>query len=72
MQQCKDLADYQEALLELLFKSESAEEILFHLRHEAVFAPFADYIETFEPRMLEVAMQLVKKWGEKGTNDQGT
>ena len=61
------LAAFQAALLELLAQGLSPEEVIARLRSDAAFAPFADYVETFEPRMVEVAAALVKKWGRRAT-----
>ena len=63
----KDLADYQAALLEYLEKGKSAEDILTRLRSDPAFTPYAEYIDTFELRMLEVASELVRKWGRRKT-----
>jgi hypothetical protein len=64
-----DLAAFQRALLELLAEPLSPEEMMSRLRSDEVFAPYRDYIETFEPRFVEVAAALMKKWGvrEAGT-----
>lgn len=59
------LAAFQAALLELLAQPLSPAEMMERLQHDATFAPFADYVSTFEPRMLEVAAALVKKWGRR-------
>ena len=62
------LADFQAALLELLDGPLTADEILARLRTDEVFAPYRDYIDTFEPRMVEVAAELTKKWGRRATD----
>ena len=65
-----DLARFQAALLELLARELPPEEIIRRLREDTAFAPYRSYVETFEPRFLEVASALVKKWGvrEAGTS----
>lgn len=57
------LAEFQAALLALLAQPLSPAEMLQCLHNEPAFAPYADYIATFEPRMIEVAAELTKKWG---------
>ena len=65
------LAVFQSALLALLASPRSPQEMLDCLRNDAAFAPYRDYTDSFEPRMIEVAAQLTKKWGrrEAGTFD---
>ena len=58
-----ELADFQAALLDLLAQPIAANEIARRLREEAAFAPYREYSASFEPRFLEVAASLVKKWG---------
>ena len=60
-----DLADFQSALLELLAQPLSPAEIERRLRTDAAFAPYRDYVESFDLRMIEVAAALVKKWGRQ-------
>lgn len=62
MQQDDSLAAFQAALLELLDEQLSTDEILRRLKTDAAFRPFQAYIASFEPRMVEVAAELVKKW----------
>lgn len=62
-----ELARFQAALLELLAQPIGAAEIARRLREEAVFAPYREYSAGFEPRFLEVAAALVKKWGRNGS-----
>ena len=63
-----ELAQFQAALLELLAQSISPEEIARRLREDAVFAPYREYSASFEPRFLEVAASLVKKWGRSDSS----
>jgi hypothetical protein len=59
------LADFQNALLELLDQGLPTERILAKLRDDPAFAAFRDYAAAMEPRMLEVAVELVRKWGRR-------
>jgi hypothetical protein len=61
------LGEFQAALLELLAQDLSLESLQKRLQEEPAFAPFREYIQGFEPRMLEVASLLVKKWGKRST-----
>lgn len=65
MNTTQDLAAFQAALLEYLDKGESAEDILARLRTDPALTPYAEYIDTFELRMLGVASELVRKWGRR-------
>ena len=57
------LAHFQSRLLHWLSQPGSAEDILRRLRADESLAPYQSYIASFEPRMVEVAAILVKKWG---------
>jgi hypothetical protein len=59
------LGEFQGALLELLAQDLSLETLQQRLHEEPALAPFRDYVQGFEPRMLEVAALLVKKWGKR-------
>lgn len=59
------LADFQAALLDLLAREHSPVEIQRRLREDDAFAAHRDYVLGFEPRMLAVAVELVKKWGKR-------
>jgi hypothetical protein len=56
------LAAFQAALVELLAQDLPVEEVQRRLRHDPAFERFRDYVDSFEPRMIEVAAGLVKKW----------
>ena len=60
-----DLAAYQAALLELLAQPLSPDELMHRLRTDKAFEAHRAYIESFEPRMVEVSALLVKKWGRR-------
>jgi len=59
------LARFQATLLDLLSKGQQPQSIIDHLRSDRELADFAEYVATFEPRMLEVAIELVAKWGRR-------
>ena len=63
MENDEPLAAFQAALLELLHQDLPAAEILRRLQSEAVFEPFRSYLATFDLRAVEVAGELVQKWG---------
>jgi hypothetical protein len=58
-----ELAVFQACLLETLHQQADAASILTALRNSEATQPFLDYINSFEPEMLELAALLVKKWG---------
>jgi hypothetical protein len=61
----ESLAEFQDALLELLSQDLPVEVLVAKLRDDAAFAVFREYVLAFEPRMLEVAAELTKKWGRR-------
>jgi hypothetical protein len=61
------LGEFQAQLLELLAQDLSPEALQHRLREDHAFAAFRTYVNGFEPRMLEVAALLVKKWGKRNT-----
>lgn len=69
MQPADDLAAFQAALLTLLAEDLSAETRSRRLREDAAFAGYREYVEGFEPRMLAVAAELMKKWGKQCKNE---
>ena len=58
-----ELAHFQSRLLDGLSQPGSAEDILRRLRADQSLVPYHGYIAGFDPRMVEVAAILVKKWG---------
>jgi hypothetical protein len=60
-----ELAAFQHALLDLLYRDLPPEEVQAQLRSGEAFRPFQDYLSRAEPRMMEVAAELVKKWGRR-------
>lgn len=59
------IGEFQDALLELFAQDLPLTTIQERLNEDMAFAPFRDYVQGFEPRMLEVAAALVKKWGKR-------
>ena len=64
LQEC-ELAVFQETLLERLFTNNDAETILRLLQESCPSGPTMDYIVTLDPRMVEVAAELIKHWGKR-------
>lgn len=61
----RELADFQDALLELMATEPSATEIARRLRADPRAAPFADYVDGFDRRCVEVTAFLMRAWGER-------
>ena len=61
-----NLAAFQAALLEVLAAGGSVAEMRVNLEGAAEACGLADYVRSFDDRMLRVASVLVRKWGEKG------
>jgi D-arabinose 1-dehydrogenase-like Zn-dependent alcohol dehydrogenase len=57
------LAAFQSTFLDTLADAASPEEALVTLRAAPTCAPYRDWIDSFEPRGLEVGMSLVGHWG---------
>jgi len=60
-----ELAAVQARLLELLDAHDDPAEVLAALRADPSLAAFADWFDGWDPRMVEVAAELVKKWGRR-------
>ena len=60
-----DLERFQRTFLALLASSPSAEEATAALRAHPDAAPYADWLADLEPRMVEVAWRLVRRWGRR-------
>lgn len=63
MQQTGTLAHFQSRLLEELWAGRGAEETRAALLADGTLASFHAYIAGMEPEMLDVASDLVRKWG---------
>lgn len=65
-EQC--LEQLQSAIYKLLEEDRDASSIKEELKRDSRFDPFADYIDSMEPRMLEVSQELIRKWGIKAAH----
>lgn len=63
MSPSESLSEFQRHLLETLSQPLSPDEQLAQLQAAANLAEFQEYVESFQPSMIEVAAELVKKWG---------
>jgi hypothetical protein len=59
------LAHFQATLLDLLDRGSSPQEIVRELQGDPRLSDYAAYVATFEPRMVEVAIELIAKWGRR-------
>ena len=59
------LAEYQDALIELLSSDLPQDIILERLKTDSHFKDFQDYIEAFDPDMVAVACELMGKWAKR-------
>ena len=60
-----ELATFQSILLEKLSSQDDPDMLLATLQQEKLSPFLLDYIQTFEPEMVEIAASLVKKWGKR-------
>jgi hypothetical protein len=60
-----ELATFQSTLLETLSSQDDPDVIKATLQQESLSPALQDYVQTFEPEMLEIAAELVKKWGKR-------
>lgn len=58
-----ELAQFQSALLDHLDSSVPLEELHESLMTDPKLASYRGYIQAMEPRMLEIAAELTRKWG---------
>ena len=70
MNESKQLADFQAALLEILARDESPEQLLERMNRHPACEPYRDYLASFELKMVEVAAELVKKWGVRSRSTE--
>lgn len=59
-----ELAAFQDQLLEALLTCQDVDPVLALHQDASVPKAMVEYIETFDPKMVEVAAELVKKWGQ--------
>jgi hypothetical protein len=60
------LADFQAALLTLIDEGVPLERLKAQLRAEPRFADYHDYVDSFDPRFVEMLRRLMKLWGRRG------
>jgi hypothetical protein len=60
-----DIATFQASLLEILSAQSSPPQILMTLQELSTPDAMAEYITTFDPRMIQLAADLVKQWGKR-------
>lgn len=63
-----ELARYQTALCELLYQDLPPAEIARRLATDEAFAPYRDYVKSFEPHLIEAVGMLQRRWGRRGEN----
>lgn len=59
------LAEYQDALLELLSSGLSQDEVFESLRTDPRFQNYRKYVDEFDPDMVAVACELMGKWSQR-------
>ena len=60
-----ELSKFQSTLLETLSSQDEPDVIKATLQQEVLSPALQDYVQTFEPEMVEIAAELVKKWGKR-------
>ena len=65
------LEDLQAAMLSALSEGGSPESLRARLLADPRCRPFRAWVGEFDADMLEVAAQLVSKWGRRRTSDEG-
>jgi hypothetical protein len=60
-----EIAIFQESLLEILSTQSSPPKILRTLQERLTPNAMAEYIATFDPKMIQLAADLVKQWGRR-------
>lgn len=70
MREDEELARYQALLLELLDAELPPNEVIRRLLEDDATIPFRDYVRSFEPRCIEIATILVKKWGVRRSHEE--
>ena len=62
------LADFQDALNELLMSGKSEAVILDALKTDPRFKSYREYIDGFDLDMISVASELVGRWSKRTSN----
>ena len=65
MSDASKLLQYQNALAELLCSGKTHAEILELLKTDRKFEHYREYIDQFDPDMVEVARELMGKWAQR-------
>jgi hypothetical protein len=60
-----ELARFQSNLLETLSSQDEPDVIKATLLQEPLSPALQDYVHSFSPEMVEIAAELVKKWGKR-------
>jgi hypothetical protein len=60
-----ELASFQSLLLETLSSQDEPDIIKATLLQEPLSPVLQDYVHSFSPEMVEIAAELVKKWGKR-------
>jgi hypothetical protein len=60
-----EIATFQASLLEILSTQSSPLQILMTLQELSTPNAMAEYIATFDPRMIQLAADLVQQWGRR-------
>ncbi|MGB8700071.1 MAG: hypothetical protein WCD18_11700 [Thermosynechococcaceae cyanobacterium] len=63
-----EIADFQASLLEILSSESDPVKILTECQGLSTPDAMTKYIATFDPRMVQVAADLVKQWGKRYRN----
>jgi hypothetical protein len=64
------LAEYQDALLELLSSGLPQDAVLETLKTDPRFERYQDYVNDFDPDMVAVACELMVKWAKRSETDE--
>ena len=59
------LARLQDRLLDLLDSDYTPEQIIEQLKSDPQLSSLHAYLDSFEPRLIAVGKELVRKWGRK-------
>lgn len=69
MTEQSQLAEYQDALIELLSQGLSQAEIMAKMKSDSRFEHFEAYVNEFDPDMVAVACELMGKWAKYRDDD---
>ncbi len=65
MPDASKLLEYQNALVALLSSGKTHAEIMENLKTDPNFEHYREYIDQFDPDMVEVARELMGKWAQR-------